>query len=80
MMCTPWALVLRMHLLVEEWLGDGYVIYVDHGNILLGGELTLPVLALSATLPHVSRAFLTVIIRSVFKASRRSQEVLVFPL
>ena len=66
---TPWALVLHMHLLVEERLGDGYVIYVDHGNILLGGELTLPVLALSATLPHISRAFLTVIIRSVFRAS-----------
>lgn len=46
-----------MPLLVEEQLGDGYVIYVDHRNILLGGELTLRVLALSATLPHVSGLF-----------------------
>lgn len=62
-----------MHLLIEEGLGDRYVMYVDHGNILLGGELTLCVLALSAILPHISRSFLTVIIRSVFKASQRSQ-------
>ena len=57
MTCTLWALVLHMPLLVEEQLGDGYVIYVDHRNILLGGELTLSVLALSATLPHVSGLF-----------------------
>lgn len=68
---------------MKERLGGGYrmceMMLVGHYNILLGAALDLPSI-LPATLHRISNTFLTVIIRSILKASWRSKSFDLWPM